>query len=180
MVAPTSFSLASLLLAFCRWCNGSFFGHGIRDSVWLFPFVEIFHLLALGVLGGTIVLLNLRLLGVRFRASPASQLANDLQPFLLGGLVVMLITGFLLFSTEAVKMYGNWAFQAKMLLLLLAVLYTFTVHRRALRADTRLASPWRWAAACTSLTLWAGVGLAGRALGYVTTSASAVTQLTGS
>ena len=177
--ASISFSLAQTLLAFCRWCNGSFFGHGIRDSVWLFPFVEIFHLLALSVLGGTIVLLNLRLIGVRFRSSSASHFASDLQPFLVGSLTVMLISGFFLFSTEAVKMYGNWAFQAKMLLLLLAVLYTFTVHRRALRADTRLAPPWRWAAACTSLTLWAGVGLAGRALGYVTTSASAVTQLIG-
>jgi hypothetical protein len=178
-LVSNSFPLAQALLAFCRWCNGSFFGHGIRDSVWLFPFVEIFHLLALAVLGGTIVLLNLRLIGVRFRASSASQLASDLRPFLVGSLAIMLISGFLLFSTEAVKMYGNWAFQAKMLLLLLAVLYTFTVHRRALRADTRLAPAWRWAAALTSLTLWAGVGLAGRALGYVTTNASAVTQLTG-
>jgi hypothetical protein len=178
-LVSTSFTLGTLLLAFCRWCNGSFFGHGIRDSVWLFPFVEIFHLLALGVLGGTILLLNLRLLGVRFRESSAAQLASDLRPFLVGGLLVMLISGFLLFSTEAVKMYGNWAFQAKMLLLVLAALYTFTVHRRALLADKRLAPPWRWAAACVSLTLWAGVGLAGRALGYVTTSASAVTQLIG-
>jgi len=40
-------SLSSLLMSFCEWADNSFFGHGIRSSVWLFPFVEIFHLLAL-------------------------------------------------------------------------------------------------------------------------------------
>ena len=61
-----------LLLSFCHWCNETWFGHGIRDSVWLFPFVEIFHLLALGVLGGTILLVNARLLGLRFADEPVS------------------------------------------------------------------------------------------------------------
>ena len=57
------------LLSFCQWCNNSFFGHGIRDSVWLFPFVEIFHLIGLGVLGGTILVLNLRLRESAFEAT---------------------------------------------------------------------------------------------------------------
>ena len=39
-------SLGDWLLLFCKWCNNSFFGHGIRDSVWLFPFIEIFHIVA--------------------------------------------------------------------------------------------------------------------------------------
>src|ERR1700721_624622 len=57
--------LAALALPFCRWCNGSFFGHVIRDSAWLFPFVEVFHLLALGLLGGILVMVNMSLFGVR-------------------------------------------------------------------------------------------------------------------
>ncbi|HTV50225.1 MAG TPA: DUF6644 family protein [Steroidobacteraceae bacterium] len=168
-------SLAQLLLEFCHWCNGSFFGHGIRDSVWLFPFVEIFHLLALGVLGGLVLLLNLRLLGLRFAGTPAAVLWGEVRPWLIGALLVMLASGFLLFSTEAVKMYGNWAFQLKMLLLALAVLFTFTIHRRVLRADpARLPPLVRWACALLCLGLWSGVGLAGRALGYVTTSVGSV------
>ena len=174
-------SVQSALLAFCRWCNGSFFGHGIRDSVWLFPFVEIFHLLALSVLGGIVLLLNLRLLGVRFRQTPLPTLLADVQVWFVGSLVVMLVSGFLLFSTEAVKMYGNWAFQLKMLLLLLAVLFTSTIHRRVLRGnEARLTPARRWIVALVSLTLWLGVGLAGRALGYVTTAADAVAQRWGS
>jgi hypothetical protein len=163
--------MKALILAFCEWCNASFFGRGIRDSVWLFPFVEIFHLIALGLLGGTIIVLNLRLVGLRFNDEPAAKLADELRPWTIGSLVVMLASGFLLFSTEAVKMYGNWAFQLKMSFLLLAVLFTFTVQSRVIRAEARVAPRWRLLTAAVSTLLWIGVGLGGRAIGYVTTAA---------
>ncbi|HUN25726.1 MAG TPA: DUF6644 family protein [Steroidobacteraceae bacterium] len=168
-------SVKALLLSFCRWCDASFFGHGIRDSTWLFPFVEIFHLLALGLLGGTLVIVNMSLLGVRFRGEPVATLARDVRPWMVGSICVMLVSGFLLFSTEAVKMYGNWAFQLKMTFLLLALLYTFTIHRKVcLAPQSRLGPAWRRLAALLSLLLWVGVALGGRAIGYVTTPPSAV------
>jgi hypothetical protein len=172
-------SLRSILLAFCQACNNSWFGHGIRDSTWLFPFVEIFHLLALGVLGGTILIVNLRLLGVRlFKDERVSELARDVRPWMLGSLAVMLLSGFLLFSTEAVKMYGNWAFRGKMLFLLAAVIFTFTVQRKVVMADqSRVPPAVRVIVALISLLLWTGVGLGGRALGFVTTSTSSVSEL---
>jgi len=167
--------LRELMLSFCRWCNNSFFGHGIRNSVWLFPFVEVFHLIGLGVLGGTILVLNLRLLGISFRGERSSDLARDVRPWMIGSLAVMLISGFLLFSTEAVKMYGNWAFRWKMIFLLCAILFTFTIHRKVASSDeTRIAPVWRISVALLCLLLWSGVGLGGRAIGYVTTSASSV------
>jgi hypothetical protein len=160
--------LKALLLSFCQWCSNSFFGHGIRNSVWLFPSIEIIHLLALGVLGGTVLIVNLRLLGLRFRNEPVSALAREVQPWMVSGLVVMLVSGFFLFSSEAEKMYGNWAFRAKMVSLLLAVIFTFTVYRRVTMADENRVSPvWHKLAALVSLVLWAGVGFAGRAIGYV-------------
>ena len=166
--------LAAWTLAFCRWCNGSFFGHGIRESAWLFPFVEVFHLLALALLGGILILVNLSLVGVRFGNTSTPELARELRPWMLGCIAVMLVSGFLLFSTEAVKMYGNWAFQLKMIFLLLALVYTLTLHRRVIES-LRTPASLRWVAAVVSLLLWLGVGLGGRALGYVTTAASAVT-----
>jgi hypothetical protein len=159
--------IKALLLSFCHWCNNTWFGHGIRNSTWLFPFVEIFHLLALGVLGGTILLLNLRLVGLRFPDEPVSELAREVRPWMLGSLFVMLASGFLLFSTEAVKMYGNWAFQFKMLFLFLAIVYTFTIHRQVTMSNRQIRPVWRWLAAFVSLALWAAVGLGGRAIGYV-------------
>jgi hypothetical protein len=161
-------TVKTLLLSFCQWCDNSFFGHGVRASAWLFPFVEIFHLLALGVLGGTVLIVNLRLLGIRFRDERVSELAKDVQPWMVGSLVVMLVSGFFLFSSESVKMYGNWAFRAKMASLVLAVIFNFTVYRKVTMADeTQISPAWRRLAALVSLVLWAGVGLAGRAIGYV-------------
>lgn len=163
------------LLHFCQWCNASFWGHGIRDSVWLFPFVEIFHLLGLGILGGTLLVLNLRLMRLGFRSQPTADLERDFRPWMIGSLVVMLLSGFLLFSTEAVKMYGNWAFRWKMSFLAAAIVYTFTLYRKVVTLDeTRVAPVWRVLIALLSITLWAGVGLGGRAIGYVTTPTSSV------
>jgi hypothetical protein len=160
-------SLKLLVLHFCKWCNESPWGHGVRDSVWLFPFVEIFHLLALGVLGGTILILNLRLLGFRFQSEPVAELAEDVRPWMLGSLAVMLVSGFFLFCTEAVKMYDSPAFRFKMIFLFLAVVFTFTIHRKMVTADdARFSGFWRAVAAIVSLVLWACVGLGGRAIGY--------------
>jgi hypothetical protein len=166
--------LAHWTLAFCRWCNESFFGHTIRDSAWLFPCVEVFHLLALGLLGGILIMLNLGLMGVRFGSASTRELSRELRPWMLGCILVMLLSGFLLFSTEAVKLYGNWAFQLKMIFLLLALLFTATIHRRVLDAP-QTGTAVRVLTAVISLLLWLGVGLGGRAIGYVTTAASSVT-----
>jgi hypothetical protein len=171
--------IRSLLLSFCQWCNNSWWGHGIRDSTWLFPFVEIFHLLGLGILGGAVLILNLRLMRLAFKSESTAELAGEVRPWMLGSLAVMIVSGFLLFSTEAVKMYGNWAFQFKMVFLLLAVIYTFTIHRKVTLADDgrRFGPAVRILVALVSLLLWSGVGLGGRALGFVTTATSSVSML---
>jgi hypothetical protein len=71
-------------------------------------------------------------------------------------------------------MYGNWAFQLKMLFLLLAVIFTFTIHKRATTREDASAGL-RWFAVIVSFVLWTGVGLGGRALGYVTTAETPAT-----
>jgi hypothetical protein len=160
--------ITNWLMSVCEWIDNSFFGHGVRDSVWLFPFVEIFHLIGLSVLGGALLILNLRLLGLVFRSHPVAELAKDLMRWMVTGLVLMLVSGFFLFSSESVKMYGNWAFRAKMTALLLAVFYTFTVYRKTILSEQRAPSPLQGKLiALVSIALWTAVGLAGRAIGYV-------------
>lgn len=156
------------LLVFSQWALNSHFGHGVRDSVWLFPAIEICHLLGLAVLGGTVLILNLRLMNLRFPNEPVAELAHDVDPLMIGSIAVMLISGFFLFSSEAVKMYDNVAFHYKMVFLLLAIVYTFTIYRKVVMSDEgRVRLFWRISAAVLSLVLWSGVGLAGRAIGYV-------------
>jgi hypothetical protein len=155
------------LLDVFQWCEGSTVGTAIRSSSWLFPVIEAFHLLALGLVGGAVLLVDFRLFGMGLRRQPVAQVALDAQPWLVGGLATMILSGSLLFFSESVKCYYSWAFRMKMLLLLLAVVFTFTVRRRAATADDPSTAPlWNKIVAVVSLTLWLGVGVAGRWIGF--------------
>src|ERR1700739_1226270 len=92
-------------------------GDGIKNSVWLFPAIEAVHLLALAMLGGAILMLDLRLLGLGLTGRPASSVERDTRPWLIGALAVMVVTGSLLGVSEAVKLYDKPAFWVKMIAL---------------------------------------------------------------
>src|SRR5207302_194379 len=111
------------LLSFFEWCENSGVGEAIRNSTWLFPVIESFHLLALAVIGGAILVVDLRLFGLGLRGQPVAKLALDAQRWLIGSLVVMLISGSLLFTSEAIKCYYHAAFWVKMTSLLLAIVF---------------------------------------------------------
>jgi putative copper export protein len=131
-------------------------------SVWAFAVVEMFHLLALAMLGGTVLILNLRLLGLRLQRRPVQEVARELSPYALASLAVLIFSGALLLIDGPLRYYGNAAFRIKMLLLALAVIFSLTLHRRVIRSERNARI-----AAVISLTLWLSVGLAGRAIGFI-------------
>ena len=158
--------MASLLPVF-EWCENTAVGNAIRGSLWLFPVVESFHLLALALIGGAVLVVDLRLLGLGLRRQPVAQLARDAQPWLAGGLVVMVVSGILLFLSEAVKCYYSAAFLTKMTVLFPAIVFTFTVRRRVAADDeTRVRPLWRKLVALVSVTLWTVVAASGRWIGF--------------
>ena len=155
------------LLSFFEWCEETAVGHAIRDSLWLFPVIESVHLLALALIGGAILVVDLRLLGLGLRRQPVAQLARDAQPWLIGGLLVMVSTGILLFLSESIKCYYSPPFWYKMRFLLLAIVFTFTVRRKVSTADeTRMRPLWSKLVALVSLGLWFGVGFSGRWIAF--------------
>jgi uncharacterized membrane protein SirB2 len=155
------------VLSFFTWCENTSIGEAIRASLWLFPAIESFHLLALAVIGGAVLVVNLRLLGFGFQRQPVAQLWRDTRPWMLGSLSVMLVSGMLLFTSEAVKLYYHEAFWVKMTSLLLSILFTFTVHRKVALADEGRVRPfWSKTAALISILLWTGVGVGGRWIGF--------------
>jgi hypothetical protein len=150
--------------------EGSPFGAAIRESLWLFPAIETLHLLAMAVLVVTIAAFDLRLLGVCLRTVPVQTLAQRVFPWVWAAFLVQLITGFLLFSSEATKMAVNPAFRLKMLLIVLAGLHALIFR---LIASRRMPA---WNAAtpilarlsgALSLALWIGVVAAGRWIGFI-------------
>ena len=155
------------LLPFFTWCEKSAIGEAIRNSQWLFPVIESVHLLALVLIAGAVLVVDMRLFGLGLRRQPVAQLARDAQPWLIGGLTVMLSTGILLFLAEAIKCYYSPAFAVKMTSLLLALIFTFTVHRKVVFADESRVGPlWSRVVAVVSVALWSGVGIGGRWIGF--------------
>jgi hypothetical protein len=143
-------------------------GHAMQTSKWGFAVVEMVHLIALAILGGSVLIVDLRLLGLVLKGESARAIGRDLSRLLIGSLVFMVISGVALVSEEAGKCYFSPAFRWKMALLVTAILFYVTLHRRAL-LNTDKGTPTRWsrAAALGSLTLWLGVGIAGRAIGLL-------------
>jgi hypothetical protein len=143
-------------------------GHAMQTSKWGFALVETVHLLALAALGGSVLMLDLRLLGIVLRKESARIISRDLGRILLGSLLAMILSGVALLSEEALKCYYSPAFRWKMALLVAAVIFYFTLHRIALlRADQNEPNLWSRAAAVISLSLWLGVGVAGRVIGLL-------------
>jgi hypothetical protein len=142
-------------------------GQAIKNSQWAFAAIESVHLLGLAVIGGAVLVVDLRLLGLGLRRQRLADIARDAQPVLIGSLIVMLVSGFALFASEAVKCYYSTPFWVKMTSLLLAITFTFTVRRKVALSDEREVRPiWLKLVALLSLAFWFGVGAGGRWIGF--------------
>ena len=154
-------------LPFFQWAEATTVGEVIRDSSWAFAVIESFHLLALSVIGGAVLIVDLRLLGLGLRTQPIADVARDARPWLVGSLIVMLATGVGLFLSEPMKCYASTAFAVKMTCLALALVFTFTVRMKVTLADEgRVRPAWLKLVALVSLALWFGVGASGRWIGF--------------
>jgi hypothetical protein len=152
------------LLPFFQWCYATPLGETIRNSNWMFALIEASHLLGLGLTGGAVLLVDLRLLGVGMVKQPAAQLWAGVRPWLIGAIILMFLSGIPLFMSEAIKCLYSFPFWVKMISLLLVLVFTFTVRRRVIMAGD--ASGQARFAAITSLVLWFGVAWGGRWIGY--------------
>ena len=82
-----------MLWAFAKWMEATSLGMAIRNSQYAFPIVEFFHLAALAFIGGAVLIVDMRLLGLGLRKTPVAQLARDAQPWVTGSLIVMIVSG---------------------------------------------------------------------------------------
>ena len=149
-------------------CENTLPGSWFKHAQWFFAIDETFHIMALGMLIGTLVIVDLRLLGFGMRRQSVSQLAGlscDRGP--LFGVALMIVTGIPLFMSEAVKLSRSSPFFYKMIFLFCAVTLHFTLHRKAIAASGTQGSGLGKLAASLSLICWLGVALAGRAIAFL-------------
>ena len=138
----------------------------IRESPWAFAVIESVHLLALSLMGGAVLLVDLRILGLGLTGRPVRELAGETERWMTVALIALIITGLGLFVSEAVKCFYSTPFWVKMSALALATIFTYTLRRRVvrstgieIRSSTRLI-------ALVSMALWFTVGASGRWIGF--------------
>jgi hypothetical protein len=142
----------------------------LRSSIWLYPLVNIGHVVGIALLFGAIVPLDLRLMGF-FRRAPLEHLANTLVPVAATGLVIALSTGSLLFATRPLDYVGEPLFGIKLGLLGAALVNALVVRysqgwRGSGIAHTAPFLPaWR-VHGLLSIVLWLGAIATGRLIGY--------------
>lgn len=140
----------------------------VRDSKYGMPAVQSFHLLGLMTLLTTVVAIDLRLARLALRDYALSGLARQLKPWTVGAIVLVISSGLLIFLATPGKYLDSHPFRLKMAFLGSALLFHFGVLRRFTAADS-VKRPWLLNASVAglSLTLWFGVGWAGRAIAFI-------------
>jgi hypothetical protein len=155
------------LLQLFKWFDATPISMIIRNSTYIFPVVEVFHILGLTLLLGTVTVVDMRILGVGMRRQSVSDLASALSPWSVGAAILTIVSGILLFLSEAMKCYGNAAFPYKMWFLLAGIILYFLTQRRITSPTSRMNPGLLKVIAVLSLILWYGVAIAGRAIAFV-------------
>jgi hypothetical protein len=154
------------------WLQDLNFPTEIRESVWLFPTIETVHVFALVLVVGSIMTVDLRLLGLTNRERPFSELASEMLPWTWTAFTIAAGAGLLMFSSKALTYYGNIPFRIKMCCLLLAGINMALFHwlgTRHLETWDRKQPPSSAKfAGGASLLLWTTIVAAGRWVGFTT------------
>jgi hypothetical protein len=157
----------SFLLAVENWS----LSQNIASTNW-FPVLESIHVIAAAMVVGSILMVDLRLIGLAAKKYSISKLSKEMVPWSIAAFVITTITGLGMFITRAASHVVNPAFQWKAFLLLLAglnmVYFHFRIYKRISEWDTTEDTPTQLKViGCLSLILWSGVMLAGRWVGHI-------------
>ncbi len=126
---------------------------------WAYGLTEVAHILSLAVGVGLIALLDLRLLGVGVEQASAERLWRATSLVSLIGLVVAVTTGLMIFSTDPIRYFHHPTMRFKLLLVLVALAFNYTVHNRVVRGP--YASITRSSVAAVSLMIWVAIVFSG-------------------
>ena len=159
------------LLSFAEWLDTHAWSTALHESLYMYPWIESTHVLTLMLFAGTLIAVDLRLLGFAYNEVPISEMTRRMLPWTVAGFVIMVITGALLFYAIPVRTYQSLWFRIKLLFLVVAGINAWWMHRKIManRAEWDTApvppKPARRSAAL-SLTSWAVVIVTGRFIAY--------------
>jgi hypothetical protein len=154
---------------FSEWLKHTPVSEGIQNTFWIIPTVQTVHILAIAIVMSSVLVLNLRLLGIAARTQTFAEVAERYLPWVWSALAVLLVTGCILIVAEPGRELGSEVFWLKMSLLFGVIIVTAAVQC----AQTGQAEFWERRrllsviTAIVSLTLWIGILSAGRWIAYV-------------
>ena len=137
----------------------------LNSNEWAFPLTECFHITAFALSIGTIMMVDLRLLGLGMLHETPKQLVKDTGLWTLAGLIIVITSGLLIFSSDPIHYLYNEAFRFKVTALLLAIIYNYTIHRKVAMTDPSPAAD--KATAIVSILLWVSVTFSGLWIAFI-------------
>jgi hypothetical protein len=163
------------MLSFCQWLQATPWASAIRYSLSLYPVLYTIHIFGFVTLVTATSFLNLRLLGWCLRDWSISNVSKLALPWAKAGFTVQIVTGFLVFASQAVSMYNNTAFRVKMLMVLLAganiVLLHTATYRGERGGETQDVAPLAAkVTAAFSMLIWFGIVAMSRVIGFTANS----------
>ena len=158
------------LLSFFQWLEATSWSVTMRESDWIFPFVETVHVLALSVMLFPAALMDLRLLNLVMRSESVSKVKSQLMPWIRTGFATMIVSGIFVLWSHPVKYYNSPFARAKAVLLVLAgvnaMIFELT-NGRDTAAWEQGPTPFRVKlAGGISLLVWISIVVMGRAIAY--------------
>lgn len=154
------------LLSFFQWMENLSISNTIRQNTYASAVFNLAHLLALVVFIGSVLVVDLRLLGSGMKDRALAEVARDTWPWMKWSFVGLFITGIPQLTTYAMKQYYSPFFWFKMEVLIVAVIFTLTLRHRVTQADPgRVAPFWGKVVGLVSIALWLAVIVPARYIG---------------
>jgi uncharacterized membrane protein len=151
-----------MLLQLCRWLQNNSFIAVLNGTAWTAAALEIVHYFSMFILVGSMVLVDLRVLGLVGRRQDATQLADRFFPWMWISLAFNFLSGFLMFAGSATAYYHNDIFYDKVIVILLAIVASIIVQQKVSKWNQLPAMPaWAKLIALLSIGLWIGAIIAG-------------------
>lgn len=137
----------------------------LNEYALAFPILECIHIVGFALSVGTIAVIDFRLLGIGMRHQTPAQLLKDTWMWTLVGICIMIFSGLLLYSSDPDMYYLNLAFLIKMVCLVLAIVFNYTIHRNIARMEGP--APSGKLVASVSLVLWGSVIFGGIFIAFI-------------
>ncbi|NOX52574.1 MAG: hypothetical protein GXP16_18885 [Gammaproteobacteria bacterium] len=155
------------MLPLFEWLDASLLAEISKAYGGVFAVVQMFHLAAMALLGGMVLVSDLRLLGVVMKDIPSETIISSTRKWFGWALVVMVVSGVFMASAVAMKLYYNEMFWAKMAALGIGILFFYFVRSPLLRLDHSTLNPWVLKlTAISSIVIWFTVAGCGRWIGF--------------